>query len=197
MRERRTCYFMFLVMAFEPAESRPFRDGTSSIYSRSPESSKSNFPSQFKSRPLPTKHDLPEINPLDHQIALARGSTIALETTRTRLQCSKTGGRLSLPERREEKLRQWERQESENRFYRSCCDIFHDISAVAIDASQDLTLHSHFEPENPVGNVRVLQAVHRLRAALEQSRTLEAQAEQEWKQQWNVSRAWNTTARWI
>lgn len=189
---------MFLVMAFEPAESRLFRDGTSSIYSRSPESPKSNLPSQFKSRPLPTKHDLPEINSLDHQIALARGSTIALETTRTRLQCSKTGGRLSLPERREEKLRQWERQESENRFYRSCCDIFHDLSAVAIDASQDLTLQSHFEPEvNPVGNVRVLQAAHRLRSALEQSRTLEAQAEQEWKRQWNVSRVWNTTARWI
>lgn len=195
---RRTKIQLFFFNMDESTENRLCKDGTSSIYSRSPESPKPLLMSGFTSKPLPTKHDLPEINSLDHQIALARGSTIALETTRTRLQYSKTGNRLSLPELREEKLRQWERQESENRFYRSCCNIFHDLCSVSIDSSQDLMLQSHFEPEvSPVGNARVLQTVHRLRVALEQSRTLEAQAEQEWRQQWNGSRIWNTTARWI
>ena len=57
---------MFLVIAFKPAKSRLFKDGTSSIYSRPPKSPKGDLLSEFKSRPLPSKHDLPEINSLDY-----------------------------------------------------------------------------------------------------------------------------------
>lgn len=86
------------------------QDNTSSVYSRSPE-----FPKTFSPLPLapadrpslPTQHDLPDINPLDHQIALEHGSTMALETTHTRLQRAKIDQPLSLHRSREKKLRQW------------------------------------------------------------------------------------------
>jgi hypothetical protein len=62
-------------MSLKAAEQHPSVDGASSIYSRSPESPKdmlSPMPMM-----LPPRHNLPEINSLDHQIALARGSTMA------------------------------------------------------------------------------------------------------------------------
>lgn len=113
-------------MASEVTQDRFPSSASSSIYSRSPNSPKDILPDD--SIPLPAGHDLPEINSLDHQIALVRGSTIALETTRKRLRESKDRHRLSLPELRLEKLRQWELQENENhenQFYRSCHDILH------------------------------------------------------------------------
>ncbi|KAJ5454959.1 hypothetical protein N7530_012728 [Penicillium desertorum] len=183
-------------MSLEATEKRFSSGVSSSIYSRSPNSPKGILPDD--SFPLPTGHDLPEINSLDHQIALARGSTMALETTRKRLQESKVRRRLSLPELRQEKLRQWELQESENQFYRSCLDIFYSLSKAAADVSDGLALQYLFEPEtSPVGNARVLQANKSLREALEYSRVQEARAEREWKRQWNVPRIWNPTTRWI
>ncbi|KAF7589636.1 hypothetical protein BBP40_004009 [Aspergillus hancockii] len=173
-------------------------DDTSSIYSRLPDCPKFGcLPTSIRPRPTPD-HDLPEINSLDHAIALARGSTMALETTRTRLQSVKTVRRLPLRELREEKLQQWELQEYENRFYHTCLDIFCDLAAVAINVSQGLVLQHHFEPEvNPVGNDRLLLAVHELRTALEESREREARAEFEWKGRWNVPRVGAPSTRWI
>jgi hypothetical protein len=173
-------------------------DDASSVYSRSPETPKFNISSNIALRPLPIKHDLPEINSLDHQISLAQGSTIALETTRTRLQSSKSEKRQSVPESRQEKHRQRELQERENRFYRTCYDIFQELSNVAIITSQDLILQSHFEPEVcPAGNSRFLRASLKLREALERSRVREARAELEWKRWWNISRIGNLATRWI
>ncbi|CRL30216.1 unnamed protein product [Penicillium camemberti] len=183
-------------MSSEATENRFSSGASSSIYSRSPNSPKDISPDD--SIPLPTGHDLPEINSLDHQIALVRGSTIALETTRKRLQESKGGRRLSLPELRQEKLRQWEMQESENQFYRSCLDIFHSLSTAVADVSESLTLQYLFEPEaSPVGNARVSHAIKSLSEALEKSRVQEARAEREWKRQWNVPRICNPSTRWI
>jgi hypothetical protein len=146
---------------------------------------------------LPIRHDLPEINSLDHQIALARGSTMALETTRTRLKCSKSGNRLSFQELKEERICQRDQQENENDFYRSCFQNFLNLSMAIIEVSQELTLQYHFEPEaRPLDNEWVFQAVRKLRVALEQSRIREAQAEQIWKRQWKMSRV-NHTTRWI
>ncbi|KAF9890693.1 hypothetical protein FE257_005559 [Aspergillus nanangensis] len=55
-------------------------DDASSVYSRLSDTPKS------AQSPVPLiMQDLPDIQPLDHQIYLARGSTIALETTRARL----------------------------------------------------------------------------------------------------------------
>ena len=118
------------------AEMPDTRDYASSIYSRSPGSPKPIAPSHLATAglsSLPIQHDVPEINTLDNEIALARGSTIALETTRTRLQRTKTDRWLSLRESREEKLQQWEHQEHENQFYHMCLAIFQELSTVAIE----------------------------------------------------------------
>ncbi|KAJ5642530.1 hypothetical protein N7490_006530 [Penicillium lividum] len=171
-------------------------DDASSVYSRSPKSPKP----VLKLMPiiLPIRHDLPEINTLDHQIALARGSTMALETTRSRLRGSKTRHRLSLSELKEEKIRQRDQQEHENEFYRTCFKSLHQLVTVVIESIQGLVLQCHFEPEaTPSGNPHLLQTIHLLRLALENSRAQEAQAEQEWTRQWNISRVGRPTARWI
>ncbi|THC87333.1 hypothetical protein EYZ11_013222 [Aspergillus tanneri] len=128
-------------------ENPATRDHASSIYSRFSHTPKLGQSASETPVPLPLSHDLPEITSLDHQIALVRGSTIALEAARTRLRCAKTDRRLSLPELREEKLRQWERQDHENRFYEECLAIFHELSASTISVSQTLALQHCFEPE--------------------------------------------------
>jgi hypothetical protein len=117
-------------------------DDPSSVYSRSPESPKP----VLKLMPiiLPIRHDLPEINTLDQQIALARGSTMALETTRSRLRGSKTRHRLSLSEMKEEKIRQRDQQEHENEFYRTCFKSLHQLVTVVIESIQELVLQYHF-----------------------------------------------------
>lgn len=187
-----------LTMSVELPERSACDDDTSSVYSRSPETPKFGLRSNGTLRPLPIKHDLPEINSLDHQISLAQGSTIALETTRARLRDSKSENRQSLPESRQGKLRQREVQERENLFYRTCHDVFEELSNVTIITSQELILQSHFEPEdNPSGNLRVQQASLKLREAVERSRVREARAELEWKRSWNMSRIGNLATRWI
>lgn len=176
-------------------------DDASSIYSRSPDCPRTSLLLDKKPQRLNTRHDLPEINSLDHQIALARGSTMALETTRTRLQFSKSRHRLSLPETKEEKVRQLNQQEVENEFYRTCHEIFQQLSIAVldvIDASQDLTLQSHYDSErSTTGKTQIWQQINRLRGALENSRSQEAQAEQEWKTKWNISCVWSPSIRWI
>ncbi|CRL30052.1 unnamed protein product [Penicillium camemberti] len=154
------------------------RDDSSSVYSRPIDSPKVSLTSRAAST-LPAKHELPEINSLDHQIAMARGSTMALETTRVRLQSSKSEHRRSLPELRSEKLRQLGQQKM-------------------IEAIQDLTPQSYFEPDaTSVRNLNILQAIRHLRERLEKSRVQEARAEQNWKSQWDPCRIWDPTSRWI
>lgn len=173
------------------------RDDSSSVYSRPIDSPKVSLTSRAAST-LPAKHELPEINSLDHQIAMARGSTMALETTRVRLQSSKSEHRRSLPELRSEKLRQLGQQRSENEFYQACLENLHELSNSVIEAIQDLTLQSYFEPDaTSVRNLNILQAIRHLRERLEKSRVQEARAEQNWKSQWNPCRIWDPTSRWI
>ncbi|CAP91084.1 Pc13g00150 [Penicillium rubens Wisconsin 54-1255] len=61
------------------AVEHPSADDASSIYSRSPESPKDMLSSMPMM--LPPRHDLPEINSLDHQIALARVIDVSQELT--------------------------------------------------------------------------------------------------------------------
>jgi hypothetical protein len=179
------------------SEHHIIRDDSSSIYSRSVDSPKP-FLTSHAANPPPAKHDLPEINSLDHQIAMAHGSTMALETTKIRLQNSKSEHKRSLPESRYEKLRQWEEQKCENEFYQSCLENFHELSKSVIAVIQNLKPQSYYEPEDAsFRNLHVLLAVRLLREQLEKSRVQEAKAEQKWKSQWNLSRIWNPTSRWI
>lgn len=169
-----------------------------SIYSRSPGSPKLGLPSQTQTVPPPAGFDLPDINPLDRQIALARGSTMALDTTRTRLQAVKSARRRSVPETLEDKRQQWERQERENQFYKHRLHIFQYLTAVAIDVSQQLSLLQYFEPEvSLAGNPRIWRAAEKLRDALRQAQEREAVAEYEWKKQWNMPRMGMPSSRWV
>ena len=186
-------------MSFD-CDNKSIFDDVSSIYSRTPETPKSFLSWSHSPAPHPPRRELPEINPLDHQIALARGSTMALETTRARLSVSKYNKKLSLAELKEEKISQRDQQEEENRFYRSCFENFRQLVIIAIEASavektQDLSLQRHFEPER--GNENLKLAIDRLRVALENSRVQEAQAERDWKSKWKASRFWNPAPRWI
>ncbi|OJZ79538.1 hypothetical protein ASPFODRAFT_55072 [Aspergillus luchuensis CBS 106.47] len=129
----------------------------------------------------PARHDLPEIILIDHQIALARGTTMALETTCVRLRNAKKDHPRSLRDTLEEKWGQWKRQEDENRFFRTCLKIFDDLAAVAVEVSDDLILQHEFEPEvSPVGNRRIVPGMRKLREALADSHGKEARAREEW-----------------
>lgn len=173
-------------------------DNTSSIYSRATDSPKRFSSCALLPIILPIRHDLPEINSLDHQIALARGSTIALETTRTRLQKSKEQKRLSLTDLKNQKLDERIEQESENDFYRSCFANFRELAMATIKAINDLELQYYFEPEaEPMGNQSLQKALEILRVTLEDSRNCEAKAEHLWKQRWNISRIGKPACRWL
>ncbi|KAL3250216.1 hypothetical protein ABHI18_011324 [Aspergillus niger] len=118
---------------------RAANDAASSIYSREPEvapvSPLSILCKGRRPSDSPARHDLPEINLIDHQIALAWGTTMALETTRVRLRNAKKNGPPSLRDTLEEKWRQWKLQEDENRFFRTCLRIFDGLAAVALEVS--------------------------------------------------------------
>lgn len=179
------------------SENYTLWDDSSSIYSRSIDTPKLSVRSHATTT-SPAKHDLPEINSLDHLISMAHGSTMALETTRVRLQNSKSESQHSLPELRCEKLRQWEQQKYENEFYQSCLENFHELSKSVIDVIQDFTPQSYYEPAvTPNRGLEVQLAVRLLRETLEKSRAQEARAEQNWKSRWNIARIRNPTTHWI
>ncbi|GCB24356.1 hypothetical protein AAWM_07241 [Aspergillus awamori] len=181
---------------------RAANDAASSIYSREPEVvpvpplsilRKGRSPADS-----PARHDLPEINLIDHQIALARGTTMALETTRVRLRNAKKNSPRSLPDTLEEKWRQWKRQEHENRFFRACLKIFDDLAAVAVEVSDDLVLQHEFGTEaSPVGNRRVLLGMRKLQEALSDSHGKEARAREEWDRRLNLPNIRAPLPQWI
>ncbi|GLA79013.1 hypothetical protein CBS63078_10964 [Aspergillus niger] len=153
---------------------RAANDAASSIYSREPEITPVPPLSILRKgrRPTdsPARHDLPEINLIDHQIALARGTTMALETTR----------------------------EDENRFFRTCLKIFDDLAAVTVEVSDNLILQHGFEPEvSPVGNRRILIGMRKLQVALADSHGKEARAREEWDRRLNLPNIRAPLPQWV
>ncbi|KAJ5626361.1 hypothetical protein N7510_002670 [Penicillium lagena] len=174
------------------------RDDTSSIYSRSPETAKDAKPKAVTANILPIQKSYQEINSLDHQIAMSGGSTMALESTRSRLKISKEQPKLSLLKLKKERLQQRDQQERENDFYRNCFKNFHQLVSSVMDSTQSLALQYHFNTgEGPSGDPRLIRTMVLIRVALDKSRAEEAQAEQEWKQQWNVHSARKSATRWL
>ncbi|RDH26516.1 hypothetical protein BDQ94DRAFT_177501 [Aspergillus welwitschiae] len=161
---------------------RAANDAASSIYSREPEITPVPPLSILRKgrRPTdsPARHDLPGINLIDHQIALARGTTMALETTRVRLQNAK--------------------KNDENRFFRTCLKIFDDLAAVTVEVSDNLILQHGFEPEvSPVGNRRILLGMRKLQEALSDSHGKEARAREEWDRRLNLPNFRAPLPQWI
>lgn len=167
-------------------------DDASSIYSRPSDVPKRALTWDLIPIILPISHDLPEINSLDHQIAVANGSTMALEMMRTRMQSTKGRSPLSLSELKAEKLRQRDQQETENQFYRSCFENLSELLSDVLSVTHMLELKASEFNQSSIREITV-----RLRAALDKSRVREAQAEQEWKRQWSVSRIWKPAGRWL
>lgn len=173
-------------------------DTTSSIYSRSTDTAKDAIPMTTIPTNLQIKPSLPEINLLDHQISMARGSTMALETTRPRLRKSKTQPQMSILELKAERMQQHSQQGLENNFYSKCFESFHQLVSATMDATQSLALQYHFNPaKSPSGDPRLIRAIVLLRVALDKSRAEETSAEQEWKQQWRVSSVRQSSLRWL
>ncbi|KAJ5752794.1 hypothetical protein N7520_009711 [Penicillium odoratum] len=75
--------------AFRKALSVHFRDSATSIYSRPADPAQDTELIAMTAVAPPLQTAFPEINSLDHQIAMAGGSTMAVETTRPRLRMSK------------------------------------------------------------------------------------------------------------
>ncbi|CAP99875.1 hypothetical protein PCH_Pc22g25870 [Penicillium rubens Wisconsin 54-1255] len=71
---------------------------------RSTDTAKDAIPITTIPTTLQIKPSLPEINLLDHQISMARGSTMALETTQPRLRESKTQPEMSISELKAERI---------------------------------------------------------------------------------------------
>lgn len=129
---------------------------------------------------------------------MARGSTMALETTRPRLRKSKTQPEMSISELKTERIQQHRQQGLENDFYCKCFESFHQLVSTTMDATQSLALQYHFNPANtPSGNPRLIRAIVSLRVALDKSRAEETSAEQEWKQQWKGSSVRQSSLRWL
>ncbi|KAJ5330507.1 hypothetical protein N7476_000290 [Penicillium atrosanguineum] len=183
---------------FRKALSVHFRDNTSSIYSRSPNTAKDAKPTAMEPVIPQLQTCIPEVNSLDHQIAMAGGSTMAVETTRSRLIVSKKYAKYSPPALKKRWLQQRSQQEHENRFYSSCFQNFHQLVASIMDSTQDLALQYHFNPgTSPSGDPRLIRTIILLTVALDKSRAEEAQAELEWKRQWGVPSVQEPATRWV
>ena len=183
--------------AFRKALSVHFRDSASSIYSRSADTAKDAKPIAMTTVAPPLQTSFPEINSLDHQIAMAGGSTMVMETTRPRLKVSKKSPKTTPRALKQQWLQQRSQQERENEFYSDCFRNFHRLVATVMDCTQDLALQYHFNPgESPAGDPRLIRTIVLLKTALDKSRVEEAQAEAEWKRQCGIS-AEKATTRWV
>lgn len=173
-------------------------DNNSSIYSRPLDAAKH----ATSTDPLPAipsiGFSVPEINLLDHQIAMARGSTMALEMTRSRLQLCKGWVNIPRPELRRQKLRQKAQQNRENDFYRNCFQIFRQLIITIMESTQDLALQYHFNlGKGPVKDPRLIRTIILLKVALDKSRAEEAEAEKQWKRQWGIPFTHSSAPGWL
>ena len=183
--------------AFRKALSVHFRDSASSIYSRPADTAKDAKSIAMTTVAPPIQTSFPEINSLDHQIAMAGGSTMVMETTRPRLKVSKKSPKTTPRALKQQWLQQRSQQERENEFYSGCFRNFHRLVATVMDSTQDLALQYHFNPgASPAGDPRLIRTIVLLKTALDKSRVEEAQAEAEWKRQYGIS-AEKATTRWV
>jgi hypothetical protein len=180
-------------------------DAASSIYSRDPEIPPLSVAHKQRPAKYPASHDLTEISLLDHQIALVGGTTMALETTRTRLHNAKRERPLSLPETLEKKWEQWKRQEDENQFFSACLSILNDLTAVAFgvseclrEESESLVFQQNFESEiSPADNKRLFELIHKLQKAFVESQGREIRARVKWDSRSNRPCIRAPSSRWI
>ncbi|KAB8227876.1 uncharacterized protein BDW43DRAFT_316386 [Aspergillus alliaceus] len=189
---------------FNPYHS-PKPDSSSSIYSRSTRSVASvevelpsNLPRHRRTNNNSISSDSPEINRMDHAIQSAQGSTIALETMRSRLQASKSHKVQSRDERLSELEEELAWHQQENEFYGICYDGYRGLHSKVADVSQKLLLQSFFEPESrPSRDPFLYDVIQRLNTAVKMTQVQEAQAEADWKRFWHITDDCGVRATWI
>jgi hypothetical protein len=175
-----------------------FSDNSSSIYSRPLDAAKHETSANTLPKIPSIGLSVPEINILDHQISMARGSTMALEMTRSRLQLCK--GQINIPraDLRRQKLRQKAQQERENEFYRDCFRMFRQLIITIMESTRNLVLQYHFHPgKGAVKDPRLIRTIILLRVALDKSRAEETEAEKQLKQQWGVPFPLSSASGWL
>ena len=128
--------------------------------------------------PRPT---IPEVNRLDHQIALHNGSTSILELSRERVRLTKMSSSASLSTRIEQLTRELGHQRQEIQFYRQCFEILQKLREDSYGAYQELFLALHLgEADGMEG------PLDRLHKALETSVRAEAGAKRAWLGYWGI-----------
>ncbi|OKO94771.1 hypothetical protein PENSUB_11515 [Penicillium subrubescens] len=168
-----------------------------SIYSRNTNSIKI-LPMNPPPLNLPGAGARPEITALDHHLAKCRGSTMALETTHSRLRRWKNGPPQTLSQLKDEKLRQHNQQERENDFYRKSFQVFHQLASTVIDTIQSLELEYYFKPAAiPTKDPRLIRTVILLQIALDKSLTDESEAIKQWKEQCGIQTSNDSPTEWI
>lgn len=169
----------------------------SSIYSRNTNSIQT-LPKNLPLLNLPSAGARPEITALDHHLAKCRGSTMALETTKTRLRRWKNGPPQTISQLKDEKLHQYSQQELENNFYRKSFQIFHQLASTVTDTIQSLALEYHFNPATvPAKDPRLIRTVVLLQIALDKSSTNETEAIKQWKEQCGLNTNRSSSAEWL
>jgi hypothetical protein len=147
---------------------------------------------------LPDAGARPEITALDHHLAKCRGSTMALETTHSRLRRWKNGPPQTLSQLKDEKLHQHNQQERENDFYRKSFQIFHRLAYTVMDTIQSLALEYHFNPAAvPAKDPRLIRTVILLQIALDKSHTDESEAIKQWKEQCGMQTNGGSPTEWL
>jgi hypothetical protein len=176
-------------------------DDASSVYSRSP-----GPPTHRRGGcSISSLPDRPEITQVDHQIGDIQGSTVALETTASRLRVTKAMRSESAAQRRQTLEDELAWHKWENDFYGTCHDLFEELLLATVEVSEDLLsqsqmriLQHYFEPEvESTDNNFLSRAVRNLDTALQSSRVCEAAAERKWKECWRAKSGQPSSLSWV
>ena len=191
----------FPFTAITPFEQRKThdQDDASSVYSRSTTATggDNGCPSRWRRSNQSEIFDYPEVKPIDHQIAMFGGTSVALETTGAHLRATKAFGYRPLEDRLKTLEDELTFLQEENKFFHTCSELLRPLWDEAEKVCQTLKLQYCFEPEiQPAGNERLLKAVRTLQDALAALTAREVQAEEEWKEFWNVPQE-SHASEWI
>ncbi|BCR96705.1 uncharacterized protein AKAW2_30024A [Aspergillus luchuensis] len=140
----------------------------------------------------------PEVNEVDHVIRSCRGATIAPTAMHPEMQAAKYSPPETDRDLRARLVGELDQHQQENQFYGACYDLYHELRTKVSDIAQKLILQSYFEPESPpAGDPFLHDAIRQFSAALQTAQAGERNAEEHWKQYWNVPPAAAMPATWI
>jgi hypothetical protein len=138
--------------------------------------------SKTSAPPVPPRANAPEVNRLDHQIGLQRGSTSVLELSPQRVQLAKLNPPPNLFSRVEELTRELGHLRQEIQFYRDCFEILQRLRETSYDVYQQLYLAHHLDHNSD----RLNELMNQLYCGLQDSVRREAKAKKVWMDFWCI-----------